>query len=245
VVGVRDYVIKYGARPVHSTEADALEFISKHTTIPSPKLLGIYEQAEKTYIFMTRMRGVLLEEALKNMSPSELQVISSELRSMTDRLRALRVTDFERESYIGSINRQPCRDLIFGGFRNLSEGPFFSEDEMTENLIARILKFNYDPPIPQSEIEFRRRLYKEISGSQITFTHGDLVPHNILVEDGHVTAIIDWGQSGWYPAYWEFVKAMFGCADLWGTIWPLEISRFLEPFNYALLVDGLIRRTLR
>ncbi|OAQ79569.1 phosphotransferase enzyme family domain-containing protein [Purpureocillium lilacinum] len=29
---------------------------------------------------------------------------------------------------------------------------------------------------------------------------------NILVHDGKVKGIIDWEDSGWYPAYWEFVK---------------------------------------
>jgi aminoglycoside phosphotransferase (APT) family kinase protein len=72
---------------------------------------------------------------------------------------------------------------------------------MYDNIIARWIDSVLDPPIPQSEIEFRRKLCSEISGSELVFTHGDLVPRNILVQDGHVTGVIDWGQSGWYPAY--------------------------------------------
>lgn len=50
------------------------------------------------------------------------------------------------------------------------------------------------------------------------FTHGDLDPRNILVEEGHVIGIVDWEQSGWYPGYWEYVKAMWGCVDTWETV---------------------------
>lgn len=44
----------------------------------------------------------------------------------------------------------------------------------------------------------------------VVFTHNDLVPPNILLSPGpnpKVAAIIDWGQAGWYPAYWEYCKA--------------------------------------
>ena len=43
----------------------------------------------------------------------------------------------------------------------------------------------------------------------IVFIHNDLCPPNILLSPGpnlKVTAIIDWGQSGWYPSYWEYCK---------------------------------------
>lgn len=49
----------------------------------------------------------------------------------------------------------------------------------------------------------------EINGEvPIVFTHDDLVPSNIILSSGsNPRAIIDWGQSGWYPAYWEYCKA--------------------------------------
>lgn len=44
----------------------------------------------------------------------------------------------------------------------------------------------------------------------VVFTHNDLVAVNIIISAGpkpRVLAIIDWGQAGWYPAYWEYCKA--------------------------------------
>lgn len=44
----------------------------------------------------------------------------------------------------------------------------------------------------------------------VAFTHTDLVPSNILLSpesNPDVAAVIDWGQAGWYPGYWEYCKA--------------------------------------
>lgn len=43
----------------------------------------------------------------------------------------------------------------------------------------------------------------------IVFTHAALLPPNIMLTPGprpRIAAIIDWEQSGWYPAYWEYCK---------------------------------------
>ncbi|KAH9922961.1 uncharacterized protein B0H18DRAFT_1182825 [Fomitopsis serialis] len=53
-----------------------------------------------------------------------------------------------------------------------------------------------------------RRLYS--MSHAVVFTHGDLMPHNIMVKDGHITGIIDWEAAGWYPEYWEFTTMLKG-----------------------------------
>jgi len=83
-------------------------------------------------------------------------------------------------------------------------------------------------------------------------THGDLHPRNIMVkweadqEDAgampqkrrlKVTGIIDWDLSGWYPEYWEYVRAL-STVEMKGPLadwceflpttaigeWPVEFS---------------------
>lgn len=44
---------------------------------------------------------------------------------------------------------------------------------------------------------------------QIIFTHGDLVPRNIMVRNGGIVSILDWEMAGFYPEYWEYVKGHF------------------------------------
>ncbi|KAK0186168.1 hypothetical protein F5146DRAFT_171719 [Armillaria mellea] len=42
----------------------------------------------------------------------------------------------------------------------------------------------------------------------IVFTHGDLWDHNIMVDQGHITGIVDWEWAGWLPEYWEYTSIL-------------------------------------
>ena len=47
-------------------------------------------------------------------------------------------------------------------------------------------------------LEHRSRTYYKIC-----LTHGDLTPHNILVDENvRPVALIDWETAGWMPEYW-------------------------------------------
>jgi aminoglycoside phosphotransferase (APT) family kinase protein len=67
--------------------------------------------------------------------------------------------------------------------------------------------------------------------ANIKFTHADLHPTNVMVSASgppRVLALIDWGQSGWYPDYWEYVKMSY-------TVWSESewfkkwVPKILEP----------------
>ena len=67
----------------------------------------------------------------------------------------------------------------------------------------------------------------------IKFTHADVHPTNIIVSTSafgppRVLALIDWGQSGWYPDYWEFFKMCYTThwEDEWRKMW---IPKMIEP----------------
>ena len=51
---------------------------------------------------------------------------------------------------------------------------------------------------------------------RITFTHGDVLPWNLLVDDDFkLSGIIDWESAGWQPEYWEYVTSMRRGKDTW------------------------------
>ena len=81
--------------------------------------------------------------------------------------------------------------------------------------------------------------------SPIKFTHADLHPRNILISrEGSplICAFVDWRQSGWYPAYWEYCKAMY-IVDEVGE-WAADyVPRFLEPSD-CLFVWGFYMNCL-
>jgi hypothetical protein len=66
----------------------------------------------------------------------------------------------------------------------------------------------------------------------IIFSHADLDMSNIMIslpEHGpaRIIALIDWHQSGWYPAYWEYHKACALSCGYWGDLMPAV----MDPFN--------------
>lgn len=70
--------------------------------------------------------------------------------------------------------------------------------------------------------------------SPIFFTHGDLHRSNIIVsaagdDPPRILAIIDWHQSGWYPAYWEFCKASYSVPV--GSDWLEYLPPIFCPYD--------------
>lgn len=72
---------------------------------------------------------------------------------------------------------------------------------------------------PRREVSYLKGLTND---REVVFTHGDLDKSNIMVSrrEGdsfrHIAAIIDWHQSGWYPADWEWLKAQWRCDPVEG-----------------------------
>ena len=84
---------------------------------------------------------------------------------------------------------------------------------------------------PTGNPAFKYRLLGLMNAERhdIYFTHGDLVPRNILIKDGHLSGIVDWAMAGWYPAYWEFVRA---CWHRGNDDWYKHVEEILSP-DYA------------
>lgn len=144
--------------------------------------------------------------------------------------------------HIGHIGGQPLSDVIFdssfvkppGLFPNVSA---FHDYFSTDFGLSKDLGVH--PPH-----EFRHHLPDQDS---IVFTHADLHPSNILVSTGRnprVVSIVDWHQSGWYPAYWEYCKARW--TSRIGGEWKAEyLPMFLDRhdcydyFDYFCLCRGV------
>ncbi|OAK95130.1 hypothetical protein IQ06DRAFT_64414 [Phaeosphaeriaceae sp. SRC1lsM3a] len=75
-----------------------------------------------------------------------------------------------------------------------------------------------------------------LSGHDIVLTHGDISPRSIIVRDGKVVAILDWEMAGYYPEYWESVKALF--RPVWEKGWEKDraVVRALQPYLTDLAV---------
>lgn len=94
-------------------------------------------------------------------------------------------------------------------------------------------------------IDLLRSLMLDSTKTGIVFTHGDIRPANIMVDRNDqgvwkITAIIDWEATGFYPEYWEAVKATNLLVPRdhfdWYTFIPQSISANRYP------IPGLIDR---
>jgi len=73
----------------------------------------------------------------------------------------------------------------------------------------------------------------------IMFTHADLTPSNVIVSSSAsgphtILAIVDWHQSGWYPAYWEACKSISNADP--NSEWGQGLPFVLRPYNECLSV---------
>lgn len=74
------------------------------------------------------------------------------------------------------------------------------------------------------------------------FTHADLCGDHVFVEPstGKVTEIIDWEMAGWWPAYWEYTKSLFGNRDVqW---WKALVEKVLGPYPSELRIGRILQQ---
>ena len=186
-------VIKYGAP--FSEEIICTRFARRMTSLPVPRIIHHppFTRIGAWYICMEKIPGVSLDKVIDTLTVEQLSHIASQLKSFLAQLRSV-----ESSKMLGSISGGPYRNEFFPSHLApkdafSSAGEFldyyrwmlmlFCTEKYTESLLSRIPR-----------------------NAAIKFTHGDLLPKNILVEGSRVTGIIDWATGGFYPAYWEYCR---------------------------------------
>lgn len=185
-------------------EFNALGIVRRYTSIPVPKALDmVSEQGNaddtfsfpKTYLLLTRVPGFPLWRCQNILSDEDLDRIANQLKDYVAQLRDVPQPAKSNMAICNTLG-EACRDPRIRGASPV--GPFADEAAFSQ-----MLRYSDDPA---------RR------GHKIVFTHADLNPRNILVDqivqsDGSiswgVTGIVDWETAGYYPEYWDYTKAMF------------------------------------
>ncbi|KAI0631159.1 kinase-like protein [Trametes polyzona] len=210
VVEVDDVVIKYGPR-VYKSEALAMQLVRETTTVPLPQVLSYFTEVldgakdRCGYLIMEKVPGVLLAQALPNLSDKACDEIASQLRTHLSSLRSIK-----SDGKWGIVGRN---GVFHGGQFHYLHPPRTEEQHLYGNpcratsakdvydyfaKAAADLNGGWPASIPKDppEIDFAR---------PAVFSHGDLVPENIMVDEasGAITSIIDWEHAGWYPYFWD------------------------------------------
>ncbi|KAE8151679.1 kinase-like domain-containing protein [Aspergillus avenaceus] len=214
--------VKFG-RYVTVAEAQCLWMVRQafQGTVPVPELFGWRVDNEGyVFIYMELIEGQTLLDGWEDLQSTDKEAMRNQLCDIIGSLRHLTQTS----TYIGSINRQTLPDYVFQSVPDA--GPFPSIKEFNDWFST--LPQRHLPPSLRYNDPYREFLPDD---GDVKFTHADLHRGNIMISSTapfRVIAIVDWGQAGWYPDYWEYCKALYTCwyEDEWRAEW---IDRFSNP----------------
>ncbi|KAJ5799108.1 uncharacterized protein N7518_001176 [Penicillium psychrosexuale] len=185
--------------PCYMPELEALRYVAEHTSIPVPKVFNTHYYDDRLYIEMEYIRGMSLEKAWHRgyLSEDQKKHIINQVAGYISQLRRL---EPPQEGIVASATFDKVLDHRVGCW---NFGPFISHEGFHSYLRADLPVDSLGPEIA----ECHSRHYRSC------FTHADLALRNIMVDNGKVSAIVDWQFGGWYPEYWEYTKAHYGQVD--------------------------------
>ncbi|KAL4808967.1 kinase-like domain-containing protein [Aspergillus unguis] len=243
--------LKVGWR-VHMGEAEALIFLARNSTVPVPLVLSAYTIGDLGFIHMEKVPGQTLGSCMDGLPVDDLSAIARQLKGYIAEWRAF------RSSFIGSVGGGPCRDIIFRhpwDYRSTrTYGPFDSFEAYKAGVVEA---FRASRPNANVWYEDEEALKEKILASSLPLvdgrpitsstlgllTHGDLHPGNIMVKDGAITGILDWGESGYSVPEREFFAAKRICMD---EKWSGMIDECIPLFDKEYqLMDEVDRSMMR
>lgn len=236
-----DIVAKVITGNKDSTEYTSMQYLADQAPdIPAPRPHGLIAFGPFRVIFMSYIPGMTLTQAWPNLTHDEKLSIQRQLDDIFCRLRTLRQND---GNTLGGVCGEGVKELrvdecaLIKGittttqFNNLQ----FCARHHGSDTYEKFLRSFLEPDNPIF-----------MPGS--VFTHGDIRTDNIMVKhdpdiNGRyvVSGIIDWEDSGFYPAYYE-------CTVLTRTLslvdeddWYLYLPESISPSKFPVrwLVDRL------
>lgn len=210
-----------------------MRLITKHTTVPVPKVYSAFKHKELVYIVMERIDGVVLARGWLQRTLESRNRILEHLRGMILQIRQIPAPT---GCGVSNVDGGPIYDGRLPG--DSFWGPF-----PTIHDFHRELRGGVDEPayagtaIPELGplIDFHNQPWP-----YPVFTHGDLSSLNILARGDEVVGIVDWETVGWMPPYWEYASAWN--VNPHNRFWQQEVDHFLEPLPEALAMEAIRRK---
>ncbi|KAL2864275.1 aminoglycoside phosphotransferase family protein [Aspergillus lucknowensis] len=242
-------ILKVGWR-VHMGEAEALILLAERSQIPVPEVLSAYTIGDIGFILMTKIDGQTLGSCMDSMSPEDLSAISCQLKAYILEWRAF------HSSFLGSVGGGPCQDIIFQhpwDYRSTRKyGPFDSFEQYKHGVVEALRASRPNDSVWHDEEEALKQkiltaspaLADERSTTTLgVLTHGDVHPGNIMVKNGVITGILDWGDSGYSLPEREFFAAKRIAMD---ERWAEMIDKCIPFFSeQCALMDEVDRSMMR
>lgn len=204
------------------SEVEAMRFVSRHTTIPVPRVYAAGEQ----HFTMEFIEGETLAQAWGNtLSAEDKTLVCRQLRDYISQLRALKSPN----GLICSFGGRPVIDARRrSSYRG---GPFTNEAAYNDFLVSDLIG-------PSKIHDIIRRQMR--ADHEIVLSHGDLHDINIMVRPGvGVVAIIDWEKAGYYPEYVDLLTPLR--TTQWSSGYYEELLNiFPQQYDAEFMVDQVL-----
>ena len=230
----RDLVVKRGRLELQKLEEAAnIQLVRHLTSVPVPEIVRVHADEREMYIFMAFLAGTPLQDLWATMTNDSKERIASQLKIHMDDLRSVPPPS---PCYFGSVESHICIDcreltrITVNQNRPISSEAEFNKFVMTD------LNLRHHDEYCSMLLSMQRCNHK------IVLTHGDFHPRNIIVKDDVVIAIIDWEFAGWYPEYWEYVKAL----NVVGPVvdWWRYLPKIIDTYYQEWAIDRQIQNVM-
>lgn len=207
---------------VQMGEAEAMILVKNQTSVPVPRVYNAYTIEDVGFILMEKIKGNMLRESLPG------PVKESVARQLGDYIRQWRQI---KGPYFGAVNGGPCQDIIFQhSWENVERhyGPFASRKEFNEGMVEALKKSRPNSKLEtESDVLYAKHLLESgLDQEEVkVLTHGDLHGSNIMIQDGIITGIIDWGAAGYSVPEREYFSLVWPSMDIeWRELAPSILS---------------------
>ncbi|KAF4772736.1 hypothetical protein HER10_EVM0008955 [Colletotrichum scovillei] len=222
------------------TEHRSLCYLKRHLpSFPSPQPHGLIEFDNYYFLFTSFIPGVSLEKVWPQLGDVEKRAVKSQLERLLSTLRSL-----PRPEGL------PLGDILEGGCRDARRGVRLSSKTIMDAAQFEDFIFAGSQTASSLYTNLLRTLMPTLPAACV-FSHGDIRPGNIIVcqcSDGtyRVAGVIDWESSGFYPEYWDCVKATNNLTPRDRSDWYQYLPMSISPQRYPIqwLVDRLWDRSL-
>ncbi|GAB1210778.1 hypothetical protein APSETT445_009576 [Aspergillus pseudonomiae] len=197
--------------------------IARRAGLPVPRVLCYGEHLDTPHvpvsILVTRVPGEELGQVYETLNNEDKESISRELKGYLEVIRGWQNPWGGNRicSLLGTAVRS-------ARIPNHYAGPFECEQEFNEYLIQPSWSGGFSSEMAFNDALVCTKLMRKLS-HRIVFTHGDLKPHNILVNKGRLRGFLDWESTGCYHEYWNFTTALrFTREDFWWYTLVIELG---------------------
>ncbi|KIJ35774.1 hypothetical protein M422DRAFT_261958 [Sphaerobolus stellatus SS14] len=223
------------AAKIHPSEPLTMAVIRHNTNIPVPKPLYYCATARMRLIAMDYVPGNILAVCWNDLPWYRKIIVVWTLRQYVQQLRgATKAVIKDGELHPGPLGLEPA-ECVGLPFTEYNAGPFETYADMIDwfnhkrHVAIRMGHAPTSTPVLDTSYP-------------LVLTHGDLGPHNIMLDDKNRVWIIDWGNAGLYPIWMEYTitcgwweKYRFGrfIAAFITGYYPFHL-RFLRDISWAL-----------